>query len=558
MPTRLLLFPFLAFALACPLAAAPAPVSTDPAEVAARLAAIRTPPAPATPRINGARVVGARPGKPFLHRIPTTGERPLRWSVRGLPRGLELDPDTGIISGVTPAKKGTYTLRLRASNALGKTSAELDLVVGDTLALTPPMGWNNYNAFRLRISDSLIRAQADALVSSGLADHGYAYVNVDDAWEGVRAADGSIQGNERFPDMAALGAHIHSRGLKFGIYSSPGFETCGGFVGSLHYEEQDARAFASWGVDYLKYDWCSYIVDAGRLAADRHAELLPAHADRLRSLAAEYGPLRNDRRRPRPPEMSARMKEIEAEQKRLLSAIPAETLLAIERDIAVDAYRAMGRALEASGRDIVYSLCQYGEARVWEWGPEVGGHLWRTTRDITPRHSAILGIVNRQKGLEKWAGPGRWNDPDMLEIGNGALTPDEMHMQMTQWCVLAAPLLIGTDLTRLDPLVLGILANHEVIAVNQDRLGRQGWLLRKTGDAEIYVKPLEGGRWAVALFNRGEKPLVITFDRAELKLPAAAAVRDLWRQKDLPPSAPVTFVVAARGAEFVSVNPGEK
>lgn len=524
-------------------------------EARSRLAAIRTPAPPPSPRINGARIVGARPGKPFLYRIPTTGERPLDFSARGLPAGLRLDPATGILSGVTPEKKGSYRLALRASNRHGKTSAELELVVGDTLALTPPMGWNNYNAFRLRIDDALIRAQADALVSSGLADHGYAYVNVDDAWEGRRAPDGSIRGNERFPDMAALGAHIHSHGLKFGIYSSPGFETCGGFPGSLHHEERDARAFASWGVDYLKYDWCSYIVDAGRLAADRHAELLPAHADRLRALASEYGPMRNDRRRPRPPEMAARMKEIEAEQKRLLSALPRETLDAIERDIAMDAYRVMGRALEASGRDIVYSLCQYGEARVWEWGPEVGGHLWRTTRDITPRYSAIMGIVNRQKGLEKWAGPGRWNDPDMLEIGNGQLTPDEMHMQMTQWCILAAPLLIGTDLARLDPLVLSILANDEVIAVNQDRLGRQGWLLRKTGDAEIYVKPLSGDRWAVALFNRGDKLLPVVFEPAELKLPRAAVARDLWRQKDLPASPVLIANVAPRGAELFSFTP---
>lgn len=555
MNLRPLLSALLALGLASPLAAASVAGSADPAVIAARLAAIRTPATPATPRINGARVVGARPEKPFLYRIPTTGDRPIRFSAQALPRGLKLDTATGIISGVTPAKKGTYTLRLRASNALGKTSAELDLIVGDNLALTPPMGWNNYNAFRLRISDSLIRAQADAMVSSGLADHGYAFVNVDDAWEGVRAADGTIQGNERFPDMPGLGAHIHSHGLKFGIYSSPGFETCGGFIGSLHYEEQDARAFASWGVDYLKYDWCSYIVDAGRLAADRHAELLPAHADRLRSLASEYGPMRNDRRRPRPPEMSARMKAIEAEQKSLLAAIPAETLLAIERDIATDAYRVMGRALEASGRDIVYSLCQYGEARVWEWGPEVGAQLWRTTRDITPRWTQIMGIVNRQKGLEKWAGPGRWNDPDMLEIGNGALTPDEMHMQMTQWCLLASPLLLGNDLTKLDPLVLSILTNDEVIAVNQDRLGRQGWLLRKTGDAELYVKPLSGDRWAVAFFNRGETTLEITLDPAELELSAIENVRDLWRQRDLPASPTITFTVAPHGAELVALTP---
>lgn len=522
----------------------------------ARLAAIRTPPPPAYPRINGPRVLGATPGKPFLHRVPTTGDRPIALYAEGLPKGITLDAKTGILRGTTPDKPKTYLFTVVARNSAGEQRVTFELKVGETLALTPPMGWNNYNAFRLRINDGLIRAQADALVSSGLADHGYAFVNVDDAWEGQRGADGKIRGNERFPDMAALGAHIHAHGLKFGIYSSPGRLTCGGYEGSLDHEESDAQTFASWGVDYLKYDWCSYLLESGPLAAEKHAALLPEHAEELVALAKEYGPLRNDSRRPRPPEMSARMKAIEARQKELLAPLSSEVLHSIEREIATGAYRRMGLALKRSGRDIVYSLCSYGVARVWEWGPEVGGNLWRTTQDIVPRYPQILSIIRRQQGLEKWAGPGRWNDPDMLEVGNGALTPDEMHMQMTQWCILAAPLLLGNDLTKLDPLVLSILTNDEVLAVNQDRLGRQGRLLRKAGDAEIYVKELQGKRWAVALFNRGETPIDISFDPAELALPPTSGTRDLWRQRELGTGA-VSLTVAPHGAELVSFTAPE-
>jgi alpha-galactosidase len=307
-------------------------------------------------------------------------------------------------------------------------------------------------------------------------------------------------------------------------------------------------------VDYLKYDWCFYKTVAANLAAERQGKLLPDQATRLKQLADEYNPLNASRQRPRPPEMAKRMKEIEEEQKQILSAIPAEQRDAIDKEIAMDSYGRMGKALEGSGRDIVYSLCQYGLNSVWEWGPQVGGHLWRTYGDITPRWSAFQAIIRRQKGLEKWAGPGRWNDPDMLEIGNGDLTPDEMHTQMTQWCILAAPLLIGTDLTKMDALVKSILTNDEVIAVNQDRLGRQGWCLRADGDAEIYVKPLKGDHWAVALFNRGEKPLEISFDPAELKLAGPFRVRDLWRQKTQGTSTKVTATVAAHGAEMFSIE----
>lgn len=542
-------------AMAC-LLASPVSLAVDTAmlpDAAARNAAIRTPLPPATPRINGARVYGARPGRPFHFQVPVSGERPMKFQVKGLPDGLSIDSSSGLITGTTPAGKARHRVRITATNSRGSADSELEIVIGDTLALTPPMGWNNYNAFRFRIDDKVIRGQADSMVSSGLIEHGWSYLNIDDGWEGARDAKGVLQGNKKFPDMAALGAYVHARGLKFGVYSSPGEMTCGGYPGSLGYEDLDAKTYASWGVDYLKYDWCFYKTVASNLAAERQGKLLPDQAARLKQLAEEYNPLNASRVRPRPPEMAKRMKEIEEEQKRILSAIPAAQRDAIDREIAMDSYGRMGKALEASGRDIVYSLCQYGMAGVWEWGPQVGGQLWRTYGDITPKWSAFQAIIRRQQGLEKWAGPGRWNDPDMLEIGNGSLTPDEMHTQMTQWCILAAPLLIGTDLTKMDALVKSILTNDEVIAVNQDVLGKQGWILRKTGDQEIWVKPLSGDRCAVALFNRGDQAAAMEFDPAELKLSKAGASRDLWRQRDLPAGV-VRFNVGPHGAEMISIS----
>lgn len=528
--------------------------STVPQDVAARDAAIRTPRPSAAPRINGARVFGARPGRPFHFQVPVSGGRPMKFGATGLPEGLSIDGSSGLITGTTPATKARHRVVLSATNAHGSVTSGLEITIGDTLALTPPMGWNNYNAFRFRIDDKVIRGQADAMVSSGLIQHGWSYINIDDGWEGVRDSTGVLQGNKKFPDMAALGGYIHSRGLKFGVYSSPGEMTCGGYPGSLGYEELDAKTYASWGVDYLKYDWCFYKTVAANLAAERQGKLLPDNPARLKQLADEYNPLNASRQRPRPPEMAKRMKEIEEEQKRILSAIPVTERDAIDREIAMDSYGRMGKSLEASGRDVVYSLCQYGMAGVWEWGPQVGGHLWRTYGDITPRWSAFQAIIRRQHGLEKWAGPGRWNDPDMLEIGNGDLTPDEMHTQMTQWCILAAPLLIGTDLTKIDALVKSILTNDEVIAVNQDVRGKQGWMLRKTGDQEIWVKPLSGDRWAAALFNRGDQAASMEFDPAELKLGGNVIVRDLWRQHDLSKGVPVRFHVGPHGAEMISIS----
>jgi alpha-galactosidase len=332
------------------------------------------------------------------------------------------------------------------------------------LAATPPMGWNSWNHFAEKVTDAIVRQQADAMVASGMRDAGYVYINIDDTWEGRRNAQGFIQTNEKFPDMKALADYVHSKGLKLGIYSSPGPKTCAGYEGSMGHEEQDAQTYAQWGIDYLKYDWCSAI------------------------------------------EAKLDMKT---------------------------AYTKMHDALKKTGRPIVYSLCQYGWNEVWKWGPEVGGNLWRTTGDITDRYSAMAYIGFGQNGLEKYAGPGHWNDPDMLEVGNGRMNNDEYKTHMSLWCILAAPLLAGNDLSKMSPETLAILTNKDVIAVDQDPAGKQGYRLWQEGPLEIWMKPLADGGKAVGLFNRGDTPVPMTLHFRDLGVKGAASVRDLWEHKDL-------------------------
>ncbi|HEY2016087.1 MAG TPA: glycoside hydrolase family 27 protein, partial [Bryobacteraceae bacterium] len=304
-------------------------------------------------------------------------------------------------------------------------------------AKTPPMGWNSWNKFRNQVSDKMIREMADAIVSSGMAKAGYVNVNIDDTWESAtRDANGNIGTNNKFPDMKALAAYVHSKGLKLGIYSSPGPKTCAGYLGSYQHEEQDAKTFASWGIDYLKYDWCS----ASQVYDNSQATMAAAYAK-------------------------------------------------------------MGNALLHSGRTIVYSLCQYGENDVGEWGAKVGGNLWRTTGDISDRWQSMDDIgFNKQPGREKYAGVGHWNDPDMLEIGNGGMTDTEYQTHMSLWCILAAPLLAGNDIRDMKPGIAEILMNKEVIAVDQDRLGKQGVRVAKEGNLEVWAKPLADGGHAVGLF----------------------------------------------------------
>ena len=318
------------------------------------------------------------------------------------------------------------------------------------VAQTPPMGWNSWNYFAGRVTDKDIRDSADQIVASGMRDAGYLYVNIDDTWEGERDANGVLHSNEKFPDMKALADYVHSKGLKIGIYSSPGPKTCAGFEGSLGHEEQDAQLYASWGIDYLKYDLCSF-----------HTV------------------------------MQAKAPDDKAAQMRLMIA----------------AYDKMGKALKATGRPIVYSLCQYGWDSVWEWAPSVGGNLWRTTGDVSANWDRIYDLLSQQAGLEGYAGPGHWNDPDMLEVGNGRLSLAENRSHFSMWAMLAAPLLAGNDLPHMTPEIKAILTNRDVIAIDQDRLGKQGSRVYSDGEVEVWMRPLAGGALAVAVFNVGSDRL---------------------------------------------------
>ncbi len=340
------------------------------------------------------------------------------------------------------------------------------------LARTPPMGWNSWNKFACNVDETLIKRMADAMVSSGMKDAGYEYVVIDDCWHGERDARGDIQPDpRRFPGgMKALGDYIHSKGLKFGIYSDAGLKTCAGRPGSRGYEYQDAKQYAAWGVDYLKYDWC----------------------------------------------------------------------MAGTQD-APSSYYIMSAALQTSGRDIVFSICEWGNSKPWTWGASVG-NLWRTTGDIYDAWEGVKGyslgvmnILDKQVELYPFAKPGHWNDPDMLEVGNGGMTTEEYRAHFSLWAMLAAPLIAGNDIGHMDADTKAILTNKEVIAVDQDPLGAQARRVSKQGDLEVWARPLKGGGRAVVLLNRGRAPATVRVDWAMLDYPETlpAKVRDLWAGKDL-------------------------
>jgi alpha-galactosidase len=328
---------------------------------------------------------------------------------------------------------------------------------------------------------------ADTLVSSGLRDAGYLYVNIDDGWQGQRDANGVLQPNEKFPDMKALADYVHSRGLKLGIYSSPGPKTCAGYEGSYGHVTQDAQTFAAWGIDYLKYDLCS-------------GEWFYSDAETVKRT-----------------------------------------------------YYEMGAALKATGRPIVYSLCEYGRFEVGTWGRSVGGHLWRTTGDITDEYKTMAQIGFEKNGDPANTGPGGWNDPDMLEVGNGGMSEDEYRTHMTLWVMSAAPLLMGHDLRQTTPAMLSLLSSREVIAVDQDAKGVQGRAVFKDGEAEIWAKPLHDGAVAIALFNRGTTPKQIAFAPADAGMESLTGIRDLWTGKNLKANE-TTFNVPAHGAVMLKVR----
>jgi alpha-galactosidase len=336
------------------------------------------------------------------------------------------------------------------------------------------MGWNSWNHFNKQIDDATVRAQADAMVASGMRDAGYVYVNIDDTWEGERDAQGFIHANTKFPDMKALADYVHSKGLKLGIYSSPGPKTCAKYEGSYGHEEQDAKTFADWGIDYLKYDLCG-LRDTMKAAASPEA----AHK------------------------------------------------------IMVEAYTKMHDALLKTGRPMVYSLCQYGNDAVWRWADSVGGNLWRTTGDISDRYSRMAEIGFAQAGISKYAGPGHWNDPDMLEVGNGGMNSDEYRTHMSLWAILAAPLLAGNDLTKMTPETISLLTNRGVIAIDQDPAGTQGDRVSVEGPAEVWARSLADGSRAVGLFNRHPQPLEVRVDFRQLGLNGPVQLRDVWSGSSL-------------------------
>jgi alpha-galactosidase len=370
------------------------------------------------------------------------------------------------------------------------------------LALTPPMGWNTWNKFACNVSDELVRGMADAMVKLGMKDAGYQYVVIDDCWQVSRDKYANIVADpQHFPNgIKAVADYVHSVGLKFGIYSDAGAKTCQGRPGGLGHEYQDALMYASWGVDYLKYDWCNTTTqDAKALYANIRA------------------------------------------------------------------------ALDASGRPIVLSICEWGKNQPWLWGKEAGGNLWRTTGDIQDRwagqqkwedgtccSNGMLDIVDQQVGIGSYAGPGHWNDPDMLEVGNGGMTTTEYRSHFSLWTILAAPLIAGNDLRSMAPEIHDILTNKEVIAVDQDPLGREGRRVWKEGDLEVWGKQMQDGSRAAILLNRGSSSQEITVTWEQMGYPnhLSAAVRDLWAHRDLGKSTgKFSAPVDSHGVVMVTIRP---
>jgi len=486
------------------------PVALDN-NVNAKQFGILTPPAPLEPRINSPEVYGVSPGSPVLYRMPVTGARPVTFRVEKLPKGLQVDKTSGIITGKI-AKSGKYQMTLIAKDKYGETKKSFTIIAGDQLALSPPMGWNSWYIYYSHVSDSVMRLSADQMVRSGMADYGYQYVNIDDCWMNkdgskneeetgpLRNEEGIILGNKRFPDMNGLTNYIHSKGLKAGIYSSPGPKTCAGYAASYQHENIDAKTFANWGFDFLKYDWCSY----GSIAKNNSEQELKAP------------------------------------------------------------FILMGDVLKKTGRDIVFNLCQYGMGDVWKWGNEAG-QSWRTGPDLgTATGSFIPGFYNtalNNSQYWQYARPGAWNDPDYITIGwvgsssrdgqgrKTGFTPNEQYSYMSLWTLMASPLFFSGDMSKLDAFTVNVLCNHEVIAVDQDVLGKQGKIIRNDSTGMVMAKDLSSSAKAVGLFNfpgnkknpvdyfvwdtRGDGSKKIRVTASELGMSEKFRVRDLWTQKDL-------------------------
>jgi alpha-galactosidase len=478
-------------------------------------ALILTPKPPATPRINGPRLFGVRPGHPLLFTIPATGDRPMEFAVDDLPAGLKVDPQTGQITG-SLSKAGEYSVTFRAKNALGDAERKFKIVCGDTLALTPPMGWNDWYVWGRNVTDKIIRDAADAMVSSGMIQHGWTYVGIDDCWMvkpdskdpmlggPPRDAQGNINTNKRFPDMKGLTDYIHGKGLKAGLYTAEGRLTCCGHEGVYEHEEQDARQFARWGFDYLKLDSCS----------------------------------------PYPGKQ--------------------------------EPYCLMGKTLKTLDRDIILGIVRPpADAESISRWTAAGVHSWRTAKDLAGLLDYILddgfGLYG-QNQLQKFSGPGHWNDPDYLSLGylrdqggGGVrkdsvcktwLSPNEQYSYVSLWCLLSAPLFFSGDVTRLDAFTLSLLTNDEVLEVDQDPLGRAALRVAKADKIEIWAKDMEDGSKAVGLFNLGKSEAVATVKWSDLGISGKQNVRDLWRQKDLGPfEGQFSATVGRHGVVLVRIRP---
>ena len=456
---------------------------------------ILTPLPSPTPRINGAKIVGASANKPFLFTIATTGNRPMLFEAIGLPEGLALDKEKGVISG-SCRKDGKYPVTVTAANNLGVCRDTIEIVIGGCLALTPHMGWNSWYTHAGNVTQEIMERSAQAMYDEGLINFGYTYVNIDDGWAmksesddpvvgASRNPDGTIRPNKNFPDMKRLTTHIHQLGLKAGLYSSPGPATCEELEGSYGHESLDVKTYVEWGFDFLKYDWCRYsrIVKSG---------------DDLYELQKPY--------------------------------------------------RLIGKLIREADRDIVLNMCQYGMGDVWKWGKEVGGQSWRTTGDMgfysKDLYANMFRIGFFQEQLKDYSGPGGWNDPDYLLFGNiydpgtktirpSPYTPSEQYTCMTLWCMMSAPLILSGDITMLDDFTKNILCNAEVIDVNQDKLGKQGYSIYNRDSIEIWKKELADGNTAIAIFNKHTDSSVANINWNELGYNNNYRVRDLWRQIDL-------------------------
>jgi hypothetical protein len=442
---------------------------------------IRTPKPAAGPAINTPDRYGARKGNPFLYKIPATGIKPLVYTIKNLPEGLSLSNDNmGIIRGVLN-EEGDFPIEITVSNTAGSAIKKMQIVCNKNITLTPPMGWNSWNCWGLRVSAEKVKASAQAMIDKRLVDYGWNYINIDDGWEAEkRNENGTIAANEKFPNMKELGNWLHENGLKFGIYSSPGPLTCGGFLGSYQHEIQDAATYANWGIDYLKYDWCSYET---------------IHGGKDTSLASYKKP-----------------------------------------------FETMRDALQKQNRDMVYSLCQYGMKDVWKWGASVGGNLWRTTGDIADNWESLYGIGFSQTKQQDDAKPGGgFNDPDMLVVGkvgwgenlhDTRLTPDEQYTHLSLWCLLNAPLLIGCDMSKLDDFTLNLLTNAELIAMDQNTNYKPATPWLTFSNYQVWVKRMQTDEYAIGIFNTAPYTQYIVVDLLELLQNKIGSIRDVWQQKE--------------------------